>query len=92
MILDEGVAAVDLLEFGEEAGGDVARSLEGAEEDLYGFLPCFDVFAAGGGLDLVGCAEAFVGVDFGDDVEGFAHDEFVFGELLYFVIIGERSF
>jgi len=35
VILDEGVTAVDLLEFGEEAGGDVARSLEGAEEDLY---------------------------------------------------------
>jgi len=81
VVLDEGVSAVELLEFGEEARGDVARPLEGAEEDLDGFLPGLDVLAAGGGEDLVGGAEAFVSVDFGDDVEGFAHDEVVLGEL-----------
>ncbi len=60
MVFDKGVAAVELLEFGEEAGGDVAWALEGAEERLDGFLPCFDVGASCGGEDLAGCAESVV--------------------------------
>mmetsp|Transcript_32803 Transcript_32803/g.69205 ORF Transcript_32803/g.69205 Transcript_32803/m.69205 type:complete len:217 (+) Transcript_32803:306-956(+) len=80
MVFDKGVTSIELLEFGKEAGGNVSGSLEGAEEGLDGFLPGLDVLASGGGEDLAGGSEAFVGVDFGDDVEGFGHDEVVFGK------------
>jgi len=78
MVFNKGMTTVDLLEFGEKAGSDVARALEGAEEGLDGFLPGFDVLPAGGGEDLACGSEAFVGVYLCDDVEGFSHDEVVF--------------
>ena len=77
MVFNKGMTTVDLLEFGEKAGSDVARALEGAEEGLDGFLPGFDVLPAGGGEDLACGSEAFVGVYLCDDVEGFSHYEVV---------------
>jgi len=52
VVFDECMAAVELLEFGEESGGDVAWALKGAEEGLHRFLPAFYVGAACCGEDL----------------------------------------
>ena len=49
VILNEGVTGIELLEFWQQARGDVPRTLERAQEDLRGFLPRLDVLATGGG-------------------------------------------
>jgi hypothetical protein len=43
MVFDKGMSRVQLLEFGEESGGNVSGSLKSAEEGLDGFLPGFNV-------------------------------------------------
>mmetsp|Transcript_27428 Transcript_27428/g.56906 ORF Transcript_27428/g.56906 Transcript_27428/m.56906 type:complete len:274 (-) Transcript_27428:84-905(-) len=81
MILDEGVPSVELLKLRKQPRGHVARTLQRAEEGLHGLLPGLDVLPARGGGDELGGSEARIGVDFGDDVEGFHHDEVVLGKL-----------
>ena len=82
MAFDEGVACIQGLELGEEAGGDVAGTLEGTEEDLDGLLPRLDVDAVGGGEDAVRLAETGVRVDELYDVHALGHDEVVLLELV----------
>lgn len=77
MVLDKGVTAVNLLKFWEETCGHVAGTLEGTEESLDGFLPGFDVLPTGSGEDLASGSEAFIGIYFCNDIEGFSHDEVI---------------
>jgi len=82
MILNKGMSRIQLLEFGKKTSGNISRSLEGTEKGLDRFLPGFNILTSrSGGEDICG-SEAGIRVDFGDDVEGFHHDEFVFGDFL----------
>ena len=41
------------------------------------FLPGFDVLPTGSGEDLASGSEAFIGIYFCNDIEGFSHDEVI---------------
>ena len=80
MVLDKGVAAVELLEFGQETGGDVAGTLEIPQQIADALLPVLNVGPIGGGLNHIGGSKARIVLDQLDNVHGFGHDEIVFWE------------
>jgi len=82
VVLDEGVATIELLKFGKEAGGDVSGPLQRAKERLNGFLPCFDISSSSCGLDLSRGTETLVLVDLLIDIERFHHNKVVLGNCL----------
>ena len=82
MVFDECMSRIQLLKFGKEACGHISGSLESAKEGLDRFLPRLNVLAAGCGGKDIGCAEAWVSVDFFDDVKRLHHDQFVLGDFL----------